>query len=90
MRGEIVEGDVNLLPRRAQGHDLLQKGDERWRTDSDVAALLYGIARTLTMVALCMAASSERLCTANLGFTHAKPEDADRTVVCMKGSPLPK
>jgi len=30
------------------------------------------------------------LCTANLGFTHAKPEDADRTVVCMKGFPLPK
>ena len=30
------------------------------------------------------------LCTANLGFTHAKPEEADRTVVCMKGSPLPK
>jgi hypothetical protein len=25
------------------------------------------------------------LCTANLGFTHAKPEEADRTVVCMKG-----
>ncbi len=30
------------------------------------------------------------LCTANLGFTHAKPEEADRTVVCMKGFPLPK
>jgi sugar lactone lactonase YvrE len=30
------------------------------------------------------------LCTANLGFTHAKPEQADRTVVCMKGFPLPK
>ena len=28
MRGEIVEDDVNLLPRRAQGYDLLQKGDE--------------------------------------------------------------
>ena len=27
------------------------------------------------------------LCTANLGFTHAKPEEADRTVVCMKGFP---
>jgi hypothetical protein len=26
--GEIVEDDVNLLSRRAQGHDLLQKGDE--------------------------------------------------------------
>ena len=26
--GEIVEDDVNLLPRRAQGYDLLQKGDE--------------------------------------------------------------
>src|SRR5260370_9089596 len=25
---EIVEDDVNLLPRRAQGYDLLQKGDE--------------------------------------------------------------
>jgi sugar lactone lactonase YvrE len=30
------------------------------------------------------------LCTANLGFTHAKPQDADRTVVCMKGFPVPK
>lgn len=30
------------------------------------------------------------LCTANLGFTHAKPEEADRTVVCMKGFPVPK
>ena len=30
------------------------------------------------------------LCRANLGFTHAKPEEADRTVVCMKGFPLPK
>ena len=26
--GEIVEDDVNLLPRRAQGYDLLQKGNE--------------------------------------------------------------
>jgi sugar lactone lactonase YvrE len=30
------------------------------------------------------------LCTANLGFAHAKPEEADRTVVCMKGFPVPK
>jgi sugar lactone lactonase YvrE len=30
------------------------------------------------------------LCTANLGFVHAKPEDADRTVVCMKGFAVPK
>jgi sugar lactone lactonase YvrE len=30
------------------------------------------------------------LCTANLGFTHARSEDADRTVACMKGFPLPK
>jgi sugar lactone lactonase YvrE len=30
------------------------------------------------------------LCTANLGYRHAKPEEADRTVVCMKGFPLPK
>ena len=30
------------------------------------------------------------LCTANLGFTHAKLEEADRTVVCMKGFPVPK
>jgi len=30
------------------------------------------------------------LCTANLGFTHATPAEADRTVVCMKGFPLPK
>jgi hypothetical protein len=26
--GEIVEDHVNLLPRRAQGYDLLKKGDE--------------------------------------------------------------
>src|ERR1700732_250631 len=26
--GEIVEDDVNLLPRRAQGYDLLQEGNE--------------------------------------------------------------
>jgi len=32
----------------------------------------------------------EVLCTANLGFTHARPEDANRTVVCMKGFSLPK
>jgi sugar lactone lactonase YvrE len=32
----------------------------------------------------------DTLCTANLGFTHAKPEEADRTVVCMKGFPVPK
>ena len=30
------------------------------------------------------------LCTANLGFAHPKPEDADRTVVCMKGFQVPK
>lgn len=30
------------------------------------------------------------LCTANLGFAHPKPEEADRTVVCMKGFPVPK
>ena len=30
------------------------------------------------------------LCTANLGFTHRKVEDADRTVVCMKGFAVPK
>ena len=30
------------------------------------------------------------LCTANLGYTHPKPEDADRTVVCMKGFLVPK
>ena len=28
VRGEIVEDDVNLLPRRAQGYDLLQEGNE--------------------------------------------------------------
>src|SRR5260370_36835613 len=26
--GELVEDDVNLLPRRAQGYELLKKGDE--------------------------------------------------------------
>ena len=30
------------------------------------------------------------LCTANLGLAHSKPQDADRTVVCMQGFPLPK
>jgi len=30
------------------------------------------------------------LCTANLGYTHPKPEEADRTVVCIKGFALPK
>ena len=30
------------------------------------------------------------LCTANLGLAHAKPEEADRTVVCMRGFPVPK
>jgi sugar lactone lactonase YvrE len=30
------------------------------------------------------------LCTANLGFSHAHREDADRTVVCMTGFALPK
>lgn len=30
------------------------------------------------------------LCTANLGFSHARPEEADRTVVCMKGFAVPK
>jgi len=28
VEGEIVEDDVNLLPRWAQGYDFLQKGDE--------------------------------------------------------------
>ena len=28
VRGEIVEDDVNLLPRRAQGYDFLEKGNE--------------------------------------------------------------
>ena len=28
VRGEIVEDDVNLLPRRAQGDHFLEKGDE--------------------------------------------------------------
>jgi sugar lactone lactonase YvrE len=37
-----------------------------------------------------LALKGDVLCTANLGFTHAKPEEADRTVVCMKGFPLPK
>lgn len=31
----------------------------------------------------------DTLCTANLGFAHAKLEDADRTVVCMKGFEVP-
>jgi len=30
------------------------------------------------------------LCTANLGFVHPKPADADRTVVCMQGFAVPK
>lgn len=32
----------------------------------------------------------EVLCTANLGLSHTKPEEADRTVVCMKGFATPK
>jgi sugar lactone lactonase YvrE len=32
----------------------------------------------------------EVLCTANFGFKHAKTEEADRTVVCMKGFSVPK
>lgn len=30
------------------------------------------------------------LCTSNFGFAHATSKDADRTVVCMKGFPVPK
>jgi len=30
------------------------------------------------------------LCTANLGFIHERPEEADKTVVCMEGFPVPK
>lgn len=30
------------------------------------------------------------LCTTNLGFTHATPAEADRTVVCMQGFAVPK
>lgn len=30
------------------------------------------------------------LCTANLGFSHARADEAARTVVCMKGFDLPK
>ena len=30
------------------------------------------------------------LCTSNFGFARATSEDADRTVVCMKGFPVPK
>jgi len=33
---------------------------------------------------------SDVLCTANSGFAHAKPEEADRTVVCMKGFSVPE
>ena len=30
------------------------------------------------------------LCTSNSGFAHSKPQDADRTVVCMKGFSVPQ
>lgn len=30
------------------------------------------------------------LCTSNEGFIHQNPEKADRTVVCMRGFPVPK
>jgi sugar lactone lactonase YvrE len=30
------------------------------------------------------------LCTANLGFSHRKPEEADRSVVCMEGFTMAK
>lgn len=29
------------------------------------------------------------ICTANLGFAHPKPEEADRTIVCISGYDLP-
>jgi hypothetical protein len=29
-------------------------------------------------------------CPDPIGFTHAKPEEGHRRVVCMKGFPLPK
>jgi len=29
------------------------------------------------------------ICTANLGFTHQKPEQADKTIVCIRGYDLP-
>jgi hypothetical protein len=37
-----------------------------------------------------LAMKGDVLCTANLGYSHAKPEEADRTVVCMKGFAVPK
>ena len=29
------------------------------------------------------------ICTANLGFTHEKPEQADKTIVCIRGYEMP-
>jgi hypothetical protein len=29
------------------------------------------------------------ICTANLGFTHQKPEQADKTIVCIRGYEMP-
>jgi sugar lactone lactonase YvrE len=29
------------------------------------------------------------ICTANLGFTHQKPEQADKTIVCIRGYDMP-
>ena len=29
------------------------------------------------------------ICTANLGFTHQKPEEADKTIVCIRGYDMP-
>jgi hypothetical protein len=49
----------------------------------DWIGALYGVEAAIN-------GKGDVLCTANLGFTHAKPEEADRTVVCMKGFPVPK
>jgi hypothetical protein len=37
-----------------------------------------------------LALRGDVLCTSNLGFSHERPEEADRTVVCMKGFQVPK
>jgi hypothetical protein len=29
------------------------------------------------------------ICTTNLGFTHKKPEQADKTIVCIRGYDMP-
>jgi sugar lactone lactonase YvrE len=43
-----------------------------------------------TSLAIRHDAHGDVLCVANLGYSHPKPAQAERTLVCMSGFPLPK